>query len=207
MKIYGIGPSRSFRVLWAAEEAGVDYEYLELKFGSSEEGGARSAPYMGLNSQGKVPTLVDGDLTITESGAILNYLAHQNSGLGLIPKDGSNARAKYDEMCCFILTDLEQPLWTTGKHRFALPEEYRFSEIFKTTAWEFKKSQKALKALMGDSMFALGEQFTMADVLLGHTINWAERFKFEVDEDLLAYKARMVERPSYIKAMAKLDAR
>ena len=135
MKLYGMGTSRSFRALWALEEAQLDFEYVPLEYGSSESGGMQSQAYLELNSQGKVPTLVDDDLIITESGAILNYLAARSDILTLIPRQDLKLRARYDEICCFILTDLEQPLWTNGKHRFALPEAQRVEAILKTTSW------------------------------------------------------------------------
>lgn len=203
MKIFGVGPSRSFRAVWAAFEAGADFEYVGLDFGSAETGGTHSDEYKYLNSQSKFPTLVDGDFVITESGAILNYLANSSATLDLKPQDGTNERAIYDQMCFFILTELEQPLWTTGKHRFALPEEYRVPQIMeKTTAFEFAKAQDALLQIKGDRKFAAGDSFTMADVLLGQTIAWAHNFKFEVDSGLLAYKDEMFSREACVKAKA-----
>jgi glutathione S-transferase len=200
MKIYGVGPSRSFRAVWAALEAGVDFEYVALDFGSSEPGGTHGEDYLKINSQGKFPSLVDDDFVLTESGAILNYLANKSSR-DLIPKDGTRERAKYDQMCLFVLTELEQALWTTGKHRFALPEQYRVQEILeKTTPFEFSKAQTALLKLKADRKFAAGDHFTMADVLLGQTLACAYNFKFVVDADLLIYKDEMFAREACIKA-------
>ena len=70
MQLYGMGLSRYFRTLWAAEETGANYDYIELGFGSNGENGSLSQQYRKLNPQGKVPTLVDGDLVICESVAI-----------------------------------------------------------------------------------------------------------------------------------------
>lgn len=205
MQLYGMGMSRSFRALWAAEEVNADYQYIEVAFGSTEEGGTQSTSYKTLNSQGKVPTLVDGDLVIRESGAIINYLAAKYPEKQLMPVDGTAARAHYDEMCFFILSDLEQPLWIKGKHRMVLPEAYRVPEIIeKTTPFEFEKAQQALLTLKGDSSYAIGEQFTMADVLLTQTINWAEKFEFTVADELKAYRDKMVQRPAFLAAKGKL---
>jgi len=74
MKLYGSGQSRSFRCLWALEEAALDYEYIQVKFGSSDENGTQSDHYKNVNSQGKVPTLINEDLILTESAAIVNYI-------------------------------------------------------------------------------------------------------------------------------------
>ena len=56
MKLYGMGKSRSFRALWALEEAGIDYEYIEVEFGGRGENGTASDEYQKLNTQGKVPS-------------------------------------------------------------------------------------------------------------------------------------------------------
>lgn len=205
MQIFGMSMSRSLRAVWAAYEAGLDFEYIEVEYGKTEQNGSLSDNYRGLNPQGKVPTMVDGEVVITESTAILNYLANKTPEAKLIPVDGSAERAKYDEICSFIVTELEQPLWTTGKHRFALPEEYRVSdEIHNTTAFEFEKAQGALLRLKGNSEFAVGDHFTMADVLLAHTIAWARKFEFKVDDSLLAYKEEMMKRPAFGLAFKKI---
>ncbi len=57
--LYGSGQPRSFRVLWALEEANMPYEYRKVKFGSEGINGTKSEEYRSFNSQGKVPTLVD----------------------------------------------------------------------------------------------------------------------------------------------------
>lgn len=203
--IYGMGPSRSFRALWAAQEAEIDFEYISVDFGSKAEGGAQSDTYKKLNPQGKVPTLIHNDLVITESGAILNYLAHQAADKSLMPADGSADRVRYDQMCFFVLTELEQPLWTTGKHRFAIPEQYRIPEIIEKTApFEFAKAQDALLHLKADREFAIGDSFTMADILLAQTLAWAQNFKFQVNSDLLAYKDRMFAREACLRAKAQI---
>ena len=151
-----------------------------------------------------MPTLVDGDLVICESAAILNYLAAKAPQHNLMPIDGTAYRARYDEMCFFILSELEQSLWTTGKHKFAIPEQYRVSEILtKTTAFEFAKAQSALLAIKSDREYAVGEYFTMADILLAQTLGWAQRYEFSIDDSLLEYKKRMTKRGAFTRAMKK----
>jgi len=206
MKLYGVGKSRSFRTIWAAEEAGVQYEYAEVEFGGSGENGSSGSDYRQLNYQGKVPTMIDGDLVLTESAAIVNYIATKNVSSNLIPRADSVERALYDQLAFFVLTDLEQPLWTNGKHRFAIPEKWRVPQVLETTQWEFEKSQKALKNLIGATPeFAMGNRFTMADVLVAHTLTWAENFKFELQDGFREYKNRMYARPACQAALARLS--
>jgi glutathione S-transferase len=201
MKLYGMGQSRSFRALWALEESGLEYEYIAVEFGSTDTNGTKSSAYKDLNFEGKVPTLVDGDLVLIESGAIINYVAAACPALNLIPTTDIKLRAKYDELCFFVLTELEQGLWTNGKHRFALPKEQRVPDVLATATWEFNKAITTLQNMFDGESYVLGNEFTMADVLLAQTLSWADRFEFSVPKKLLAYKNRMYARPACVNAL------
>lgn len=212
MQIFGKGTSRSFRCVWAAEEAGLSYDYINVEFGSEGKHGSASQSYRDLNFQGKVPTLVtelsdNESLVLTESGAIMNYLGALAPQLGLIPNVSDiSARAQYEQLLFFVLSDLEQPLWTNGKHRFAIPKAQRVAAVLPTTLWEFEKSQCALVGMIGESPeFALGQSFTMADIAIAHTLSWAESFKFELHPGMKAYKDRMYSRDACQRALAKVS--
>jgi glutathione S-transferase len=53
--------------------------------------------------------------------------------------------------------------------------------------------------------YVLGDNFSMADVLLAQTLNWAERFKFNVPENLLTYKNKMYARPACVRALKRVE--
>lgn len=74
IKFYSWPRSSGARVQWALEELGVGYEYVELDPKKQEH---RTPQYLAINPHGKVPGLVDGDLTLFESGAILLYLGER----------------------------------------------------------------------------------------------------------------------------------
>ena len=201
LTLYGSGQSRSFRALWALEESDLPFEFKAVNIGRSEEGGTQTNSYKQLNFQGKVPALVDDDLIINESAAIVNYIAACAPEKQLVPMEDIALRAYYDEICFFVLSDLEQALWTYGKHSFVLPKELRIKEVLAVTHWEFEKSLKALYQYVVDKEFIVGEKFSMADILVAHTLNWAHRFKFSVPDDLLDYKERIYQRPACQRAL------
>lgn len=201
--LYGSGQSRSFRGLWALEEAGVEYKYQSVKIGANTDNGTQTDTYKQLNIQGKVPTLTDDELVLTESGAIVNYIAMQNLATRLIPTD-TITRAHYDQMCFFVLSELEQPLWTYSKHRFILPKEYRLKEISNAVTWEFEKAINALEQQLTNKEFAIENQFTMADILIAHTLRWADKAKFAIPSPLLNYTERMCEREAFKQALLKV---
>ena len=103
-----------------------------------------------------------------------------------------------------VLAELEQPLWSKGKHMFALPEEYRIPAMFDTAKFEFDKAARTLDHLLGkeDREFAIGNSFCSVDILLAHTFNWAIRFEFDVPERFVALRDRHYARPAAQRAMA-----
>jgi glutathione S-transferase len=201
LTLFGSGHSRSFRALWAIEESGLPFEYKAVNIGQSGENGTQSDAYKQLNFQGKVPTLMDDELIVNESAAILNYIAACVPEKQLMPVDDIALRAYYDEICFFVLSDLEQALWTYGKHSFVLPKELRIKAMLDVAHWEFEKSLKALNQYVADKEFVVGEQFSMADILVAQTLNWAQRFKFDVSADLLNYKGNLYQRDACQKAL------
>ena len=204
--------SRSFRALWALEESGLDYEYLAIKlFGDpADSDSAQNTEYLALNVQGKVPTLVHQDLVLTESVAILNYISRQAPDSELLPRVDTISYAHHDELVCFILAALEQPLWSSGKHRFALPPEQRIPQMLETVKFEFAKAVSTLDKLLGDDFstvddFTIGNKFSITDLLLAHTLNWAIRFEFDVPEKYVELRDRHYQRPAAVRAMAVIE--
>jgi glutathione S-transferase len=201
LTLYGSNNTRSFRALWALEEAGLEYDYQQVRLGRTGKNSAQSKSYTQLNFQGKVPTLVDNDLVITESAAILNYIATLVPDKKLIPLDDIKLRAHYDQLCFLVMSELEQPLWTTAKHNFALPKEFRLAGIDKTTQWEFARAVGALNSLIRDKEFSVNEHFTMVDILITHTLHWAHNNNFEVPKNLQNYSERMYQRSACQRAL------
>ena len=207
MKLYGFGHSRSFRDLWALEECGLKYEYVPtaLRVDDSQDNSAKHPDYLALNVQGKVPTLVDGPLVLTESIAILYYIARRAPESGLLPRTDTPGYAKIDELMCFILAELEQPLWSKGKHVFALPEEQRIPQMLETAKFEFSKAVNALDHLLDDNELAIGSSFSIVDICLAQTFNWAIRFEFDVPEKYQALRDRHYQRPATVRALAVIE--
>ena len=203
IKLYGFQQSRSFRALWALEESGLKFEYIPVKLRTDAEvpDSARNPSYLAINVQGKVPTLADGDLVLTESVAILYYIARSAPESGLLPNAGMDVYARIDELACFVLAELEQPLWSKGKHMFALPEEYRITEMFETANFEFAKALNALDHLLDDGDYAIGDSFTLVDILLAQTFNWALRFEFELPPKYIDLRDRNYSRPAAKRAL------
>jgi len=199
--VYGYPKTRSNRITWMLEELGVNYNFQLVDLMKGE---GYSESYRAINPSGKVPALADDNLILTESSAILSYLGDKYGCAPLIPKPGTAERGHHDQWACFAITELEQPLWTIGKHKFALPKEQRVPAIFETAAWEFQKALALLSAGLEDKNYILGTEFSAADILLGHTLFWAIAFKQPIEQDnLKAYINRLKDRPARLAAIEK----
>lgn len=197
--LYGLPRSRSLRVSWMLEELGLDWNYHYVNFQAGEQ---RSEEFLALNPCGKVPALKDGDMVISESAAICLYLA-EKYGPQFLPEPGSKASALHHRWISFTTTELEQGLWSMGKHRFALPEEQRIVEMIDTATWEFKRAAEIAEMWVPEAGYLLGEQFSVADILLCHTLNWAVSFQQTLPEKLMNYRKRTSQRPALNSALEK----
>ena len=202
--VHGFAGSRSLRVLWALEEAGAEYRYIPVDLPS---GAGRKPPFVELNPAGKVPLLTDGTLRLTESAAICSYVADRFPDSGLAPEPRTAARAQYDRWCLFVATELEQPLWTLAKHSFVLPPKHRVPAVMDTARWEFSVAARMLAAGLGEQEHLLGEDFTAADILAGHTLAWARSQELPLEAPGLdAYADRVLARPALARARAREQA-
>lgn len=191
--VYGTSKSRAARVLWMLEELALPYEHVPAK--------PRDAAVMAVNPSGKLPAMtVDGE-TITDSTAIIQYLADRHGAL--THPAGTLARAHQDALTHCILDEFDAVLWAAARHSFILPAERRVPEVKDSLRWEFNRNAAAFARRMGDALFLTGEQITVPDILLAHCGIWARTAKFAITEPkLTAYLERMLARPALKRALA-----
>lgn len=203
--VFGASTSRSTRVVWALEELGQPYTYVNVDFYT---GGHRRPEYLAVNPNGKVPALRDGELTLFESAAIVTYLGDQHPDAGFVPRAGTPERGLYGQWCSFITTELEQPLWTRAKHTFALPESWRVPAVRETAKREFYRAEEVLAGAFADERpYLLGEAFTFADLMAGHTLFWAMKAGCATESEVItAYFQRILGRPALAAAAAREKA-
>ncbi|EAQ26285.1 glutathione S-transferase family protein [Roseovarius sp. 217] len=190
--VIGSRASRAFRVLWLAEEMGIQYTHLAVASGSPEA--------LAANPSGKIPALRDGEAVLTDSTAIMTYLADKHGQFTHAP--GTVARARQDALTHQILDEIDGTLWTAARHSFFLPEEHRVPAVKDSLKWEYARNIARLSdALAGP--FLQGETMTIADILLAHCLIWAGKAGFsDPGEKLNAYLGMMSGRPAYQRASA-----
>ena len=205
MKLYGYRNGRTFRTLWALEEVGAEYEYVEVDLMQGEGRGAR---FLEINPAGKVPVLDDGGTIITESAAICMHLAERYPQSRLLPPPGTVERTQCYKWISYIVTELDAPLWTIAKHRFALPRERRVPAVIETAGWEFRTAVKILAAGLGSRGLLVGDGLTVADIIAGHTLSWAKSARLALgSEQLERYLDCLLARDAARRARERLKHR
>lgn len=198
--IYGYPYTRSTRATWALEEIGVEYDFVPVNLSKGEH---KKPEFLKINPGGKVPALVDGDLFLAETSAIVTYICEKFPASKLVPSDIAD-RARYFQWAFFNMTELEAPLWTMSKHTRLLPEEHRVPAVAESCIWEFHRAAAVLAQHMEGREYAVGNQFSAADILLGGTLNWARTTKISFESVVLeAYADRLLARPALAKARAR----
>lgn len=198
MEILGFPKSRAFRALWAAEEAGLDYTFTRI-----EPRDTAADWFRAKNPAGKVPVLIDGDLVLYESAAIATYLGQKVPEKGLVPPVGTPDHGRYLQHCFFVLSELEQPLWLKAKHTFAIPRRVRVEGLEPAVAWEWDRFHAVVDKALGGRDHLVGESFTMADLLLAHTLIWGKMSGQQVSERLVAWVDVQKARPAFRRAAAR----
>ena len=192
--VIGSSQSRAARVLWMLEELGQPYEHVPAN--------PRSPGVARFNPAGKVPVLVEDGTPITDSTAIIQYLADKHGALTY--PAGTLDRARQDSLTQFLLDEFDAALWMAARHSFVLPEELRQSAVKDSLKWEFSRSQATLVARMGEGDFLMGPRMTVPDILLTHCGVWARVARFPISEPKLeAYLTRLQARPAFRRAMAR----
>jgi glutathione S-transferase len=202
MKLYEFAPTRSIRARWALQELDIPFESVSVRL---LEGDAQTPQYLALNPAGKVPTLVDGDFVMTESVAIVVYLAEKYPQKGLLPTD-LKQRSQLNRWMLFAATELEQPLWRIARHSFLYPEQQRLPADIEIAKGEFRKMAAVLEKHMQGREFLGGDRVSVGDFVTAYTLDWSNEVAL-LDEcpTLLAYMKRMYDRPK--AAMRIKDAR
>ncbi len=191
MRVYGSARWRSFRVIWCLEELDLDYDVVDVL--------PRSPEITEVNPLGQVPALETDGTVLTDSLAILYYLADRAGRLTFPP--GSIARARMDARINFVLTEMEAPLWLAARHSYVLPEVRRHPEIKPWLRADFREAEEKFALLLGDGPYLCGETFTIADIVAGHVADWTTPARFERStEALSAYFDRVSSRAAWHRA-------
>jgi len=199
MKLYYVPRTRASRPRWVLEELGVPYELVRL---DPSRGETRTPEHLARQPLGHVPALEDGDVRMFESAAICLWLAERFPEKGLLPPPGTAGRAAAYQWLAYALSELEPPLnAVAGEKR--KPEAERRPERIEKAVERFRKAAAPLEPILGKKRWLLGDDFTVADVIVAACLSWGRSVggldRLPACE---AYVSRARERPAFRRATA-----
>jgi glutathione S-transferase len=200
--IYGSIGSRASRCLWVAEEIGMPFDWIPI---STLDGSNRTPEYLAINASGKIPALKDGDIVLTESFAINQYLA-ETYGAGTIWPTTPAGRALAHQWTFWSATEIEPFITELFPHFVSLPPEQRDAALRERKVPRMLAALELLEQELAEQPYVLG-QFSLADINLAvQTFTIVDRFDLALTAlpKVAAWTERCRNRPGRQRVIARL---
>jgi len=207
LKVYAFSTSNSLKVPIALEELGLEYELASINIGTGEQ---NTPEYLAINPNGKVPVLVDSDgpdgkpFTLSESGAILMYLAEKTGKL--MPKNGEGRWRTVEQL--FFQGSGVGPAF--GQMRFfKIVASEKMPVAIERFETEARRTLSVLDDVLAKNTFVAGEEFTIADIA-HFGVQWRRSFSGieydEHNENVKRWYEMIAARPAVQRAIEKVTA-
>ena len=195
--LWGATTGRAMRAHWMLHEFGLEYQSRPI---GPRTGETQTAEYLAINPKGKVPALQHGDLTLTESVAILGYITQNFKAPSdfFVPNDRYQ-KARSDELTAFIAMELDaHPLYTMRRHG-DLHKIYGSAPAVVDSAKEYflKQFHAVVPDILKSQPYMMGDIPGTVDILLLTCIDWALNYKIELPSIALNYQQRLHDRNAY----------
>lgn len=191
------GRTRDLRVLWALEEMGIPYQVKGMDHPSGE---LETEAYRALNPFQQIPSIDDEGVAVSESAAILFYLAKKSGKL--LPAD-ARGEAEVMRWCFAAVSTVELPMIFTDVLRGALGDASKEESLSKANTELAHLRLGALERWMKGREYVAGDSFSIADILMTHVLS-------EIDDaalyapypELRRYREQCKARPAWKRTLA-----
>jgi len=201
IKLYHCMDARSFRVLWTLEEMGLPYELVMMpfppRFGFKD--------YLAINPLGTVPTFFDGDMRMTESSAIAQYLVTRHGPSPLAVAVDEPDYGPFLNWLHHGEATLTFPQTLVLRYTHLEPDERKSPQVAEDYAKWFMSRLRGLDGALRDGReFLCSERFTVADISVAFALLLAGQLGLDVrfSELIADYWANLQKRPGFIAAKA-----
>ncbi len=174
--IYGVSGSRAIRSLWAIEEVGIEYTHVATHFFND----SKTDDYLSVNPNGRIPALVDGDITLFESMAINLYLTKKYAPALYPVSEGEQAKAI--QWSVWAISEIEPQQMQIVIQKF-FNRDNMDQAIIDTSTENLKRPLDVLNQHLADRKYLLGDDFTVADLNVSGVMLLMQMMEF----DLSAY--------------------
>jgi len=197
LKIFHVPGTRSVRPIWLCYELGVPVEVEPIDFSAEFRS---SDAWRRISPAGKVPAMIDGDLTLFESGAMVDYILERYGDGRLRPAPGTPASALDHQWCWFAEATLIRPL---GLYRVLRAKESdSMADLIAETEGKFRDSLNVVENALLNRNYLLGDEFGAADIMMGYSVALIERLLDDRYPATRAYLARLKSRDAYQRVAA-----
>lgn len=198
------GEGRGFRVAWLLEELGLAYRLRPVDLLA----GAENDPeFLAVNPAGFIPAIQDGDVTMVESIAIMEYLLAHHGPTPLAPEPRDPAFPLYQQFLHLGEAGLAMPINAVVATRMLAPEAEQDNW---TTGWALQVFERRLGLVtrqLARTPYLAGDSFTAADISVTYALQLAQRTGcYSLGEAERAYVARTSKREAYQRAMEACQA-
>lgn len=199
LKLHFAPNSRAGRIVWLLEELELPYELNKMAFHPTA---LKSDEHRARHPLGRVPVLEDGDISIYESGAIVEYILTRHKNGGLKPDVDDPQYPNYLQWFHYCEGMVMPPMNTVVVHTIILPEDRRDPTVLGQAQRLLTKALEPVNEALADKDYLAGS-FSGADIMLGHASFMSNRFNL-IPEDathLKAYVERITQRPAFQTAI------
>lgn len=198
LKLYFAPRTRSIRVRWLLEELGIPHALERVEFRPPSAAFAQATP------SGKFPVLVDGDVVMGESGAIVEYVLEKYGGGRLAPAIGSSQRGEFLQWVHFAEGTAFPPLGVLIWHGIYRGDAERVPEAMDAARSRAHAALTVLEKHLSERDHLLGDDFSAADIMVGFTVAAAQFLGLLAAgyPATSAYLRRLSQRPAFHRATA-----
>jgi glutathione S-transferase len=196
--------ARSFRPLWALEEIGLPYRLEILPFPPRYH----ARDYLKINPLGTIPLMIDGDVKMTESAGICQYLAERYAGPPLAVRPDEPGYGAYLNALHLGEATLTFPQTIVLRYGRLEPPERRLPQaVADYTRWALGRLS-GFESLMADAEYVAADRFTVADISVAYALFVAKVIGLfdQAPPSLQAYHNRLKARPAFKRAKAAQQA-
>lgn len=164
--IYHVPGTRSVRPIWLCHELGLEIAIERI---DPSPGYRRSPEWRAISPAGKVPAMRDGDFTMIESGAMVDYLLEKFDDTFLLhPEPATKASAEFHQWCWFAESTLLRPL---GLRRVLREEaDAKASVLVDAALSRFEQAMYAVEQALDHHEFLVEDRFSAADIMMGYAL-------------------------------------
>ena len=200
MQLYFAEGSCAFASLVALEEAGVHFVARKIDMKANEQ---RSAAYLAINPRGRVPTLIADGRAITETIALLTYIANRFPNAGLLPLGDPGRLARAYELMSWFASGLHVTIAQIWRSTRFTQDATAIAALRAEGPVILLEDYREIERLM-DGPWLLGESYSVLDPYAVVFWRWGERLGFDMDRfpAWAAHRARVMARPAVERAVA-----